>query len=507
MFSTYPTNGHNYGGMSNSSQPQSGGSSAGAYGAAHQPKKQLNQNAQSFYPGAGSYGTGNGAATGANKGQSTTSAPQSRQASNLTTGSAAAGDQQQSLQAAGTNVKGGSSKASASKNDGKQTGKGKKGPLSKSDAADREAVAHLMKTAAAGDEQTSSSRPTPSKPIEQAASASQQGSGLTQDLPSLQPQMNSAATGTSKPRGRKSRASSKGGAAHREAGWHAEAATMGWVDEETQKFVKDEKFSGRLSALSENQVRTKGVHRYCVSFHSEWVRTLSSADGLGFVFSDKLPCTKNIQKIKSIFLNKKGQIMIRRESELVKPQHKNGVERLISFENESRVYLQIDLDKKEAAFWTQADEDQLESSNEESQDDHQAVVPHEVPDNAVEISYAKAFWPQDRIDQGFLTVVLKLEGAGARLVSYQRISAPSDAQGAGEPNGTHDGRAPPSPRTAAAPGGAKNGKGTTPSKAATGSPKNRQKTGKKKGSAPGGAAPAGDGSSAAMREESETPQS
>jgi len=38
---------------------------------------------------------------------------------------------------------------------------------------------------------------------------------------------------------------------------------------------------------------------------------LSSADGLGFVFSSVLPCPKNIQRITSIFVNRAGRFCMR----------------------------------------------------------------------------------------------------------------------------------------------------------------------------------------------------
>merc|ERR1712113_1191691 len=67
-------------------------------------------------------------------------------------------------------------------------------------------------------------------------------------------------------------------------------------------------FEGRLSVVSEAQVRTGGMHKFCVQFTSG---ELSKADGVGFIFSSKLPCKKNIQRIVSIFINQRGRICMR----------------------------------------------------------------------------------------------------------------------------------------------------------------------------------------------------
>jgi hypothetical protein len=70
---------------------------------------------------------------------------------------------------------------------------------------------------------------------------------------------------------------------------------------------------GRLSILSENEVRYNGIHRYMVRFTSG---ELSNADGVGIIFSNELPCPKNIQRITSVFVNRTGRICIRANADV-----------------------------------------------------------------------------------------------------------------------------------------------------------------------------------------------
>jgi len=94
-------------------------------------------------------------------------------------------------------------------------------------------------------------------------------------------------------------------------GWthhfHTEVATMGSVQENYRQFTKVG-FEGRLSVISESQVHSGGQHRFLVQFTSG---DLSKADGVGFIFSPRLPCKKNIQRIVSIFVNQRGTICMR----------------------------------------------------------------------------------------------------------------------------------------------------------------------------------------------------
>lgn len=96
--------------------------------------------------------------------------------------------------------------------------------------------------------------------------------------------------------------------------FHPETMKMGVVSPDRRQFTKQE-FKGRLSVITENEVRASGVVRYLVQFMSG---ELSSADGVGFILSPRLPCPKNIQKIVSIFANRTGRICVRAHAEVVR---------------------------------------------------------------------------------------------------------------------------------------------------------------------------------------------
>jgi len=123
--------------------------------------------------------------------------------------------------------------------------------------------------------------------------------------------------------------------------FHQEARDMGQVTSNFRMFTKVG-FEGRLSVVSESRVHTDGMHRYLVQFSAG---ELSRADGVGFVFSSRLPCAKNIQRIVSIFVNQRGRICMRvfadivRASAYVKP-----------LELGDWVEMAIDLDQKVATF-------------------------------------------------------------------------------------------------------------------------------------------------------------
>ncbi|OLQ07836.1 hypothetical protein AK812_SmicGene8705 [Symbiodinium microadriaticum] len=91
-----------------------------------------------------------------------------------------------------------------------------------------------------------------------------------------------------------------------------ETKGMGIVQPDFRQFTKVG-YEGRLSVVSESQVHQDGLQRYLVQFTSG---ELSRADGVGFVFSQRLPCAKNIQRIVSIFVNQRGRICMRAFAEL-----------------------------------------------------------------------------------------------------------------------------------------------------------------------------------------------
>jgi len=96
--------------------------------------------------------------------------------------------------------------------------------------------------------------------------------------------------------------------------FHNETQQLGFVSDNGRQFFK-KKFDGRLTLVTENSVHTGGVAKYMVQFSDG---QMSGADGVGFVFSSKLPCTQNIQLISSVFVNKGGCICLRSGAELVR---------------------------------------------------------------------------------------------------------------------------------------------------------------------------------------------
>lgn len=96
--------------------------------------------------------------------------------------------------------------------------------------------------------------------------------------------------------------------------FHQETNEMGVISPDFRTFTKMG-YEGRLTLVTEAAVHSNGVHRYLVQFSSG---ELSRADGVGFVFSSRLPCPKNIQRIISIFLNQRGRICMRIFADIVR---------------------------------------------------------------------------------------------------------------------------------------------------------------------------------------------
>jgi hypothetical protein len=124
--------------------------------------------------------------------------------------------------------------------------------------------------------------------------------------------------------------------------WHDESSTMGSLSESGKAFTKKE-FDGRLSMVTESSIHKSGVYRYIVYIEEG---PMSVADGFGFVFSNALPCKKNIQKIDSIFINKKGKICARIHNEM-EMLNTNSIG---TIEPGSIIELIIDLDNLDATF-------------------------------------------------------------------------------------------------------------------------------------------------------------
>mmetsp|Transcript_36647 Transcript_36647/g.84506 ORF Transcript_36647/g.84506 Transcript_36647/m.84506 type:complete len:437 (-) Transcript_36647:204-1514(-) len=99
------------------------------------------------------------------------------------------------------------------------------------------------------------------------------------------------------------------GRSHR---FHQKNTSMGVLENDARTFTKKHN-KGRLSIVSENKVHFQGTVRYAVQFTDG---ELCSADGVGFILSSDLPCTKNIQKIVSVFANRTGRICVRVHEEV-----------------------------------------------------------------------------------------------------------------------------------------------------------------------------------------------
>lgn len=124
--------------------------------------------------------------------------------------------------------------------------------------------------------------------------------------------------------------------------FHREVAQFGNTEDDYRSFTKGELFDGRLSVVTENTVRKKGVHRYLVQFAGG---DLSRADGIGFVFSSRLPCTKDIQKIVSVYLNQQGEVGMRFFSKTKKCK-----EYTVPLETGDWIDMEMDLDNSEVQF-------------------------------------------------------------------------------------------------------------------------------------------------------------
>mmetsp|Transcript_75944 Transcript_75944/g.176153 ORF Transcript_75944/g.176153 Transcript_75944/m.176153 type:complete len:324 (-) Transcript_75944:74-1045(-) len=124
--------------------------------------------------------------------------------------------------------------------------------------------------------------------------------------------------------------------------FHREALQFCTMEQDLRTFTKGRHFHGRLSVVTEGKVRKGGVHRYMVQLVGG---SLSRADGIGFIFAHRLPCTKDIQKIVSVYLNQQGEIGMR----LLSKTHK-GSEHVCPLELGDWVELSVDLDNRRAAF-------------------------------------------------------------------------------------------------------------------------------------------------------------
>lgn len=124
--------------------------------------------------------------------------------------------------------------------------------------------------------------------------------------------------------------------------FHKETRGFGTVSPDFRIFTKGQDYEGRLSVLSGSSVQKGGVHRYLMQFTAG---ELSKADGVGFVFSSRLPCAKNIQKIVSVFVNTQGQICMRVFGNVIKAKTHVRPLRIGDW-----IELTVDLEKHVATF-------------------------------------------------------------------------------------------------------------------------------------------------------------
>ena len=117
---------------------------------------------------------------------------------------------------------------------------------------------------------------------------------------------------------------------------------MGVLEDGRKSFTKLE-FEGRLSMVTDSRVFREGVQRFLVLVETG---PLSVADGFGFVFSDSLPCKKNIQKINSVFINRRGKICSRIHNEMEILNDRS----IGSIEVGSLIELVVDLNRLESTF-------------------------------------------------------------------------------------------------------------------------------------------------------------
>eukprot|EP00927_Polykrikos_kofoidii_P025756 TRINITY_DN2307_c0_g1_i1.p1 TRINITY_DN2307_c0_g1~~TRINITY_DN2307_c0_g1_i1.p1 ORF type:complete len:595 (-),score=115.08 TRINITY_DN2307_c0_g1_i1:183-1862(-) len=124
--------------------------------------------------------------------------------------------------------------------------------------------------------------------------------------------------------------------------FHREAASFCTTSSDMRTFAKGSRYQGRLSTVTEAEVHRGGVHRYHVEITGG---KISRADGIGFVFSPRLPCTKDIQKIVSVYLNHHGESGMRLYGETQTFRH-----RVPRLRVGDVVEMEIDLDARVVQF-------------------------------------------------------------------------------------------------------------------------------------------------------------
>lgn len=133
--------------------------------------------------------------------------------------------------------------------------------------------------------------------------------------------------------------------------WHCSALSAGDLSEDGHIFAKSHAGPRKnhsngmtlssLCMLFERDLRMGGTHQYHYSIVEG---SVGAADGVGFVFDSRIRRT-NIQRMRSIFLNKHGQVCLRNLDNIIKlpcalPKLSEGVS----------MFLTVDLDHANASF-------------------------------------------------------------------------------------------------------------------------------------------------------------
>lgn len=133
--------------------------------------------------------------------------------------------------------------------------------------------------------------------------------------------------------------------------WHSSALSAGKLSEDGHVFAKTHVGPRKshsngmtlssLCMLFERTLRVGGIHQYHYSIVEG---SVGAADGVGFVFDSRIRRT-NIQRMRSVFLNKHGQVCIRNLDSIIKlpcslPKLSEGVS----------VHLTVDLNHAAARF-------------------------------------------------------------------------------------------------------------------------------------------------------------
>jgi len=133
--------------------------------------------------------------------------------------------------------------------------------------------------------------------------------------------------------------------------WHSSALSAGSLSEDGHVFAKAHAGPRKshsngmtlssLCMIFERNLRVSGVHHY---HYAIMEGSVGAADGVGFVFDSRIRRT-NIQRMRSVFLNKHGQVCVRNLDSITKlpcslPKLAEGVS----------VFVTVDLDRATACF-------------------------------------------------------------------------------------------------------------------------------------------------------------